>query len=197
MTDDTKARLLEAGKTEFLTCGYEKASLRKICKDADVTTGALYFFFKNKEDLFANIVSDIADRLMALVRRQTDSEVNNIGDSELYQLELNKYICENRDIVRILLDKSKGTAYESFKEEYCNEVAKGFFMFYDKCGGSAEYRDIMKLIVKMRIQGYIEMLEGDYDMDKMMKFSALMEAYGDGGFAEMMKKFEGIIKGSV
>lgn len=49
----------------------------------------------------------------------------------------------------------------------------------------------------MRIQGYIEMLEGDYDMDKMMVFSTLMETYGDCGFAGMMKNFNSIIEGSV
>lgn len=197
MTDDTKTRLLEAGKEEFLANGYEKASLRKICKSANVTTGALYFLFENKEALFISIVEDIAKRLIEFVKRQTDSEVNGNGDSASYQRELNEFICSNKDVVRILLDKSKGTPYENFKEEYCYLVAKGFYLYYDKCGGTAEYRDIMKLVVKMRIQGYIEMLEGDYDMDKMMKFSALMENYGDCGFAGMMKNFNSITKGSV
>ncbi len=193
----TVQRLLEEGKKEFLAVGYEKASLRRICSNAGVTTGALYFFFENKESLFESIVSCKAERLMELVRRQTDSEVNGIGDSTEYQRELNEYLCSNKDVVRILLDKSEGTAYEGFREEYCSEIAKGFFAFYDKMGGAKEYRDIMRLIVRMRIQGYIEMLEGDYDMDKMMKFSALMETYGDCGFEGMMKSFDGIIKGSV
>ncbi len=47
----TKAKLIDAAKKEFLDKGYEKASLRKICADADVTTGAMYFFFKNKQRL--------------------------------------------------------------------------------------------------------------------------------------------------
>lgn len=47
----TKANLIDAAKKEFLDKGYEKASLRKICADADVTTGAMYFFFKNKQRL--------------------------------------------------------------------------------------------------------------------------------------------------
>ena len=69
-----------------------------------------------------------------------------------------------------------------------------FFAFYAGFGGTTEYRDIMKLIVRMRVHGYIEMLKGDYDMDKMMKFSALMEIYGDSGFEGMMKKFKKYIK---
>ena len=41
-----RSRLLEAGKEEFRDRGFLKASLRAICKKADVTTGALYFFFE-------------------------------------------------------------------------------------------------------------------------------------------------------
>ena len=44
---ETREKLLESAMTEFSENGYMKASLRKICADAGVTTGALYFFFKN------------------------------------------------------------------------------------------------------------------------------------------------------
>ena len=108
---------------------------------------------------------------------------------------MKEYLCKNKDVIQILLDKAEGTPYENFREEYGYTVAQGFFTFYDKFGGTEEYRDIMKLIVKMRIQGYIEMLKGDYVMDKMMKFSALMESYGDNGFAGMMKQFKSITEG--
>ena len=45
---ETRQHLLECAKREFLEKGYMKASLRNICKEAGVTTGALYFFFKDK-----------------------------------------------------------------------------------------------------------------------------------------------------
>ena len=192
---NTKARLIEAAKKEFLEKGYEKASLRKICADVDVTTGAMYFFFKNKLDLFSCVVSEKAEHLLKLVKRQTDSEVNGKGNSEEYQREMNEFLCSNKEEVLILLDKSAGTPFENFREEYGFAVAQVFFAFYDKFGGTEEYRDIMKLIVRMRVQGYIEMLKGDYDMDKMMKFSALMEIYGDDGFAGMMKQFKSVTEG--
>ena len=51
-----RSRLLEAGKEEFRDRGFLKASLRAICKKADVTTGALYFFFESKAALFEEIV---------------------------------------------------------------------------------------------------------------------------------------------
>ena len=53
---ETKERLLISAKKEFVEKGYLQASLRNICKNAGVTTGALYFFFQDKEDLFAAVV---------------------------------------------------------------------------------------------------------------------------------------------
>ena len=42
---ETREKLLKSALAEFSEKGYMKASLRKICADAGVTTGALYFFF--------------------------------------------------------------------------------------------------------------------------------------------------------
>ena len=50
---DTAAAILEAGRKEFMEYGYEKASLRRIAKEASVTTGAIYGYFAGKEALFA------------------------------------------------------------------------------------------------------------------------------------------------
>ena len=66
----TRQRLLRCAKAEFLSRGFEHASLRRICEAAGVTTGAVYFFFQNKEDLFAQIVQDTAQQLPQLGRRR-------------------------------------------------------------------------------------------------------------------------------
>ena len=55
---ETRAKLLASAKAEFLEKGYMQASLRNICKNAGVTTGALYFFFKDKEDVFASLIEE-------------------------------------------------------------------------------------------------------------------------------------------
>ena len=54
---ETRTKLLASAKKEFLTKGYMQASLRSICQNAGVTTGALYFFFQDKEDLFVALVA--------------------------------------------------------------------------------------------------------------------------------------------
>ena len=44
---ETRKKLQESAMQEFLEKGFMKASLRSICKNAGVTTGALYFFFQD------------------------------------------------------------------------------------------------------------------------------------------------------
>ena len=53
----THQQILDAGKKEFLLKGYLSASLRNIVKEAGVTTGAFYGYYKSKEDLFDALVA--------------------------------------------------------------------------------------------------------------------------------------------
>ena len=50
--EETRAALIKAATEEFAEYGFEKSSLRRICARAEVTTGALYSSFANKNDLF-------------------------------------------------------------------------------------------------------------------------------------------------
>lgn len=72
---DTRDRLLKAAKREFALRGYKGASLRQICASAGVTTGALYFFFKNKEDLFRTVVEPVMEPLVQMLSASVDHEV--------------------------------------------------------------------------------------------------------------------------
>lgn len=70
---DTREKLILAATREFFNRGYDGASLRQICAAAGVTTGALYFFFKNKEDLFRNVIAPVT-RPMHIMLEGTDED---------------------------------------------------------------------------------------------------------------------------
>ena len=100
-----RSRLLEAGKEEFRDRGFLKASLRAICKKADVTTGALYFFFESKAALFEEIVKETVEKLKELTGDFSNREKQL--QPEEYDRILMEFIWENRDIARILMDGEK------------------------------------------------------------------------------------------
>ncbi len=64
--NNTLDDILSAAKAEFSEKGFQSASLRRIVKNADVTTGAFYGYFKSKEELFDALVGEQYDTLMGM-----------------------------------------------------------------------------------------------------------------------------------
>ena len=71
---ETRERLLISAKQEFLENGYMRASLRNICKNAGVTTGALYFFLQDKEDLIASLEQEPLDKVYKSMNQHYQEE---------------------------------------------------------------------------------------------------------------------------
>ena len=51
--------ILKAAETLFARKGYHSTSLEEIADMAEVSTGAVYFYFKNKEDLLIKLMQEI------------------------------------------------------------------------------------------------------------------------------------------
>ena len=81
ITEDTKKRLLASAADEFAEHGFQKASLRRICAKAEVTTGALYFFFQDKEDLFSSVVAPVTERILSLMQAHYEAELLSPEDT--------------------------------------------------------------------------------------------------------------------
>ena len=96
-----------SGEGRIQRRGFLKASLRAICKKADVTTGALYFFFESKAALFEEIVEETVEDLKQIMGDFTEQEKQL--HPEEYDRILMEFIWENRDIAKILIDGAEGT----------------------------------------------------------------------------------------
>ncbi len=130
-------KILESAKKEFLAKGFLDASLKAICDDADVTTGAVYRRYKGKEDLFVDVVKpavDLFDSLMISGEdiNQRRAEEDRLQDSWLNADEIVKYwinqIYKDRETVVILLSKADGTVYSNFVNDF---IEKNFVMSYE------------------------------------------------------------------
>ena len=54
--DDVRRRILAAAKELFVRQGYKKTTIRQIVQKSGVLTGSIYYFFKNKDDIFQSLV---------------------------------------------------------------------------------------------------------------------------------------------
>lgn len=141
---DTRLRLLDSAGREFLEKGYNKASLRSICADADVTTGALYFFFKDKEDLFDEVVKAPLEELYAVVKThfanesRTDRWTPGMSDDIDAAASVIKVLYKRRDLFLMLLTRAQGSGYEHVKDEFVSFVEahyREFAVQFEKISG--------------------------------------------------------------
>ena len=132
-------RLLASAQEEFQRVGFLKAELKTICKNAGITTGALYKRYKGKEELFCAVVKDTTDALDRFIDSRSNVDFSNMSDEELinswkmdekHTLELFKTLWEFRDGFTLLIDKAAGTRYENYQHDFSFRMTKAYLQFY-------------------------------------------------------------------
>lgn len=150
---DTAAAILASAREQFLTRGYEKATLRDICAGAGVSTGALYYFFHNKEALFAALVNPALrelDRLFA----------EPVPDSALLPL-----LFTHRDALRLLLERAEGPRYEAFVRKLRKHAEQLVWEYTEAVDGTSPDESVTDILADMycaALKGLAER-EGSYE----------------------------------
>lgn len=150
---ETKAKLLLSAKAEFAEKGYMQASLRNICRNAGVTTGALYFFFQDKEDLFASLVEEPLKELLGIVKKHYMEEeqqddltsLTNLagtGDDLNVAREVIHCLYQYQDVFLMLLTKSQGSRFENCVEQIVEFSEKHYRTLADR---TAEQMSVPRL----------------------------------------------------
>lgn len=169
---ETKEKLLISAKKEFMEKGYLSASLRNICKNAGVTTGALYFFFEDKEDLYGALVAEPIKKLHAVMNRHYAEEQaqleagtlmeNDMTDDVEAAIEIVRCLYQHRDEFMMLLTKSQGSRYEEITDGFVMITEKHFIQIADnmeKCYGVPPVADyLIHWIAHMLIDAFIHIL---------------------------------------
>ena len=88
---------------------------------------------------------------------------------------LMEFIWENRDIARILMDGAEGTRYDNFREDTCTKMEQ-FLQenFREKCGKEAD-GDLVHILAETKLQGYSELLRGDYSREKFLEIFRMLK----------------------
>jgi AcrR family transcriptional regulator len=87
-----RAQIIDGARRMFLAQGFDAASMGAIAREAGVSKGTLYVYFKSKEELFEAIVEDEcraqAEQIFTLDREAPiASELQRVGE------ELTRFLC--------------------------------------------------------------------------------------------------------
>lgn len=120
---ETKKKILEVGKKEFLEKGFKGASLNRIVAEAGFTKGAFYGYYPDKAALFEDLVAEAADGLLNQFKAAQEAHFNLITEEETaksrelstqYLRSFVGYIYEHFDSFKLVLCCSDGTKYENY-----------------------------------------------------------------------------------
>lgn len=188
--ENSKELIIRAGKQEFLKYGYKGASLRNICKQAGVTTGAFYFQFENKEQLLDEILRPVITYFSAMVQKRTMEEFEGESSSADGDEQMLEMLWNYKEECQILLEGTAGTAYEKVFEELQEGLRQGFLLFFGKYGISDVDEKLLDVIVRMRVESYLTIIRKEYTLEETKKLARQIGIYCDAGFEALVRQLK-------
>lgn len=177
----TEQKLIRSGRAEFLKKGYVKASLRDICKAAGVTTGAFYFSFESKEALMTAILDPVIADYEHMCAELAQREEEDPGTADDNERQIMEYLSEHRAEAIILMERSEGSRYEGFRQKVYSQMQAAFTSYFSKFMGSEPDSEMIRILVAMRLRGYMELIEGDYTVEERLKLAREIGIHADAG----------------
>lgn len=185
---------------EFMDKGFRGASLRKIVKDAGVTTGAFYKYYPTKEALFEGLVGPVAAGVSGIwgssyrsfLAQTPPEQVSNMREhNAVGTREMVDYIYEHHDLMKLLLLASEGTRYATFVHDLAlkQENAILSFMATQREGG-VEVPEIDAEFVHMIASGMFsasfEVVLHNMDKESAYRRIHLLEEFHNAGWERVL-----------
>ena len=170
---ETRKKLQESAMEEFLEKGFMKASLRSICRKAGVTTGALYFFFEDKDDLFVSLVQEPLEKVRQAMaqhfmeeKKAMESGALLTGQAETSDaddfratLQIVHLLYQYRDPFRLLLERSQGSSVEGAVDEIVRICEEHYRLLADAMqkhiGGEPVEHNVIHWIAHAQIDVFV------------------------------------------
>jgi AcrR family transcriptional regulator len=194
--EQTHKDILNSAKENFLKNGFERSNLRKICKDAKITTGAFYRHFEDKEAVFVELVQSVVDQLQDIYKISEGeyyevldrSEIENIWKmNEDSLVPFIEFIYAHYTEMKLLLMCSEGTKYGNFVHKIAAvETEKTCKYLHVMRGKGYKTADINEDEIHMLVQAYFssifEVVMHDYSKEDALAYSKTLVKFFNHGW---------------
>lgn len=199
---NTKNKILECAKNEFLEKGFKNSSLRNISKSAGVTTGAIYGYFKDKDSIFMELVKDFMQGLKDLINEIEGEEMESsmaelffskesISDMVQVHNRYINYIYDNIDSAKLIMMYSDGSSAEKYIEELSEYIARLDKKRLEDVGfidGVCIDEFVVHMLVKFYVTSVCELVEHDIKREDALKYITTLSTFFFSGWSEILKQ---------
>ena len=197
---DAREKLIACAKKEFLEKGFAKASLRSISAAAGMTTGAVYFFCKDKNGLFGAVVEEPLQRIMHTIHQHFSDDMatdishfqHHAGDHDDFAEAMISMLYADRDALLLLLEKSAGSSYEGIIDRIIEMIEQHNFALAEKLAAAHPGKRVNKYFLHwmshVEINAYVHLVTHEDDPQKAIKeIKPVMDMLVEGWLAHILE----------
>lgn len=188
------ARIIQSATAEFMEYGFQGASLRRIAQKADLSTGALYTRYKNKDALFCSIVENVCSHMGEAFEpmRQIYMEAQRSGSGEdilkAIQQEKQIYldlIFQYYDECVLLFCRSEGSSVLSKWEQLMEYKTRETVAFLNEMAKESVDFDVIEMLLSEQFYCYQRILQKGMSKEKAISCLQKVEEFHEAGWKEL------------
>lgn len=196
----TRKTILEYAKKEFLEFGFQRSSMRHIAELANVTTGAMYNHFVNKEQLFDTLVKDPADKMISkfegllknALRTSSDSKDTDLTLSDQSNLGTDwmlEFIYEHMDSFRLIFCCAEGTHWSTYLNDLIEIEEKYYRIYFNNiCSENNKIEDIfLHITVASAFQYIFEIVSHDLPYEQAVSVMSQVKDFCIAGWTKVLE----------
>lgn len=125
--EDIKKVIIQVARNEFVKKGFKDASMRTIAKKSEVGLSNIYNYFRNKDEIFREILSGLLCAIDSTMERHNSPDylsVDIFSSEEYMRTQINMFVemVENhKEDFKLLLFRAAGSSLENFRNEITNK----------------------------------------------------------------------------
>lgn len=147
LEEDKKRALLQSAICEFSQLPYDKVSVFKIAKNAEISRSAFYYYFKDKEDIYQHITGLVFEKMAGQLKEAKENH-------DLFTLSLEVFT---------QAAKLKGTEWEALGQQLIANMKP------------ADAAKLLRQVEECAAQSYVSYLKGGLENLKISSETDFLE----------------------
>ena len=191
---ESHERIITAAKEEFLTYGFENASMRRIASNSGITVSGLYKHFPSKEEMFAHLVQPMLDEFNVLYQQKEQEEQDAIEEIGAAAAFLNEdavyamaFIYDHFDEFKLLVCCSQGTRYEDYAHKLAEMEEESSLKYIDALRKRGDHvpdfdRREFHLLVSSNVEAVLQPIRHDFTREDAMRYAKTINTFFSKGW---------------
>jgi len=159
-SDDVRQRIVEAAEELFANKGFAASSISDISAAADVNRALIYYYFKDKQDLYNSILREGEQNMLRIAMDAYSSERTAVARLQKFITNFSRVRIERENFGRIVLRGLVDSSMEvtSHLEESFNKVSAILKLIIEEGVESKELRNVDPDMMVHTIHGMVHSL---------------------------------------